>query len=547
MNNAVVLVPNWARLSPDMEAETGSRYAAFLPLGGAPLYKHIISHYRSDAEHVRIVFLLAQDAPEFEIDSLERVRVETLRLKNSGSIGETVLAGLKTAAATDAVVVHMADTLLGIESVPLGDAVYVQSRTDLYRWTSVSVDATGQIRITNDRKEIAPCGERPVCVGLFSFENGGHFAAMLAHAVARGGACGREPLFVALENYSSSHPMNLRPVQRWMDCGHVDGYYESRLGYQNLRHFNTLTYDAVRGQVTKRSLNTEDFRKQVRWFKQIPEEVEPFLPRVFSSSDGPDPYITMELLSIPTLGDLFVNQRLNLGAWNDVVRSISCIQSCLAEKAVKNALAPELARVVYIDKTRSRLERFVAQQPSSKRCFVSLGAEKWSLPRIQQTLSRFVEQSGLLDIDELTPIHGDFCFSNLLYDPKVRLVKMIDPRGEFGVPGVFGDRRYDLAKLAHSYAGKYDFIVADQFSVDVDDEGRLIVHVHTGDYCDRVQSIFDTVLLADATMRRQVYALQALLFLSMLPLHADKPRRQLAMLTTGLELFARAWNTGAEV
>lgn len=68
MSSTVVLVPNWARLSPDMEAETGSKYAAFIPLGGAPLYKHIISQYRGNGCRVRIVFLIAQDAPEFELD-----------------------------------------------------------------------------------------------------------------------------------------------------------------------------------------------------------------------------------------------------------------------------------------------------------------------------------------------------------------------------------------------------------------------------------------------------------------------------------------------
>jgi hypothetical protein len=545
MNSTVVLVPNWARLSPDMEAETGSKYAAFIQLGGAPIYKHIISQYRCEGDRVRIVFLLAQDAPEFDIDPRENVGIEILRLKRSGSIGETILAGLAKHTSGDAVIVHMADTLLDMEGAPLGDAVYVQSRSDLYRWTSVCVDSTGRIKVTNDRKEIGPCGSKPVCVGLFSFEDGDRLASELASALEHG-APGREPFFVALENYSSARSIELRAVQRWMDCGHVDGYYESRLDYQNLRHFNTLSYDSVRGRVTKKSLNTEAFRKQVRWFKQIPDDVAPFVPRVFASSDGPDPFITMELLSIPTLGDLFVNQRLQLGAWNDVVRSISRIQSCFAENAVKNSLAPQLARVVYIEKTSSRLGAYFAQNPSARDYFVYLSGEKWSIGRVQRTLTRFVEQSGLLEIDELTPIHGDFCFSNLLYDPKVRLVKMIDPRGEFGVPGVFGDRRYDLAKLAHSYSGKYDFIVADRFSVEVGSEGRLRAHVDADDYHTRVRSIFDAVLLPDDALRQQVYALQALLFLSMLPLHADKPRRQLAMLTTGLELYAQSWNSGVE-
>ena len=545
MNSTVVLVPNLAPLSPDMEAETGCKYAAFIPLGGAPLYKHIISQYQCDGDRVRMVFLLDQDAPEFDIDPPERATIEIVRLKGSRSIAETVLAGLRNIVPGNAVVVHMADTLLDIEGLPIGNAVYVESRSDLYRWTSISADSKGCIKIINDRDEVRPCGPRPVCVGLFSFEDGERLAAVLGSALEYGSR-GREPFFVALENYSSYRPMNLRPVKRWMDCGHVDSYYESRLSFQNLRHFNSLSYDPVRGRVTKRSLNTEAFRKQVRWFKQVPDEVAPFLPRVFSSSDGSDPFITMELLSIPTLGDLFVSQRLNLGAWNDVVRSVSCIQSCFAEKAVKSSLAPQLARVIYLEKTRSRLENFIEQNPAAKHYFVLRGAERWSIGGIQQTLASFVENAGLLEIDELTPIHGDFCFSNLLYDCKVRLVKMIDPRGEFGVPGVFGDRRYDLAKLAHSYAGGYDFIVADRFSVEVESEGRLRFRVQTDDYHARVRSIFDAVLLSDVTLRQQVDALQALLFLSMLPLHVDKPRRQLAMLATGLELYARSWKSGAE-
>jgi hypothetical protein len=126
----------------------------------------------------------------------------------------------------------------------------------------------------------------------------------------------------------------------------------------------------------------------------------------------------------------------------------------------------------------------------------------------------------------------------LLYDCRVRLVKMIDPRGEFGVPGVFGDRRYDLAKLAHSYAGKYDFIIADRVSVEIESDGQMRVCVQADDYYTRVQSIFDSVLLPTVRLREQVYKIQALLFLSMLPLHVDRPNRQLAMLATGLELYA---------
>ena len=64
-------------------------------------------------------------------------------------------------------------------------------------------------------------------------------------------------------------------------------------------------------------------------------------------------------------------------------------------------------------------------------------------------------------------MHGDFCFSNILYDFKSQSIKVIDPRGLSGdgkEQSIYGDLRYDVAKLAHSVIGKYDFIIAGRFS-----------------------------------------------------------------------------------
>ena len=41
-------------------------------------------------------------------------------------------------------------------------------------------------------------------------------------------------------------------------------------------------------------------------------------------------------------------------------------------------------------------------------------------------------------------------------------MKFIDPRGSFCEPGIFGDLRYDIAKLYHSVYGKYENGVYDQ-------------------------------------------------------------------------------------
>ena len=52
-------------------------------------------------------------------------------------------------------------------------------------------------------------------------------------------------------------------------------------------------------------------------------------------------------------------------------------------------------------------------------------------------------------------MHGDFCLSNILYDLRSRICKLLDPRGSFGASGIYGDPRYDVAKLYHSVYGLY--------------------------------------------------------------------------------------------
>ncbi len=54
-----------------------------------------------------------------------------------------------------------------------------------------------------------------------------------------------------------------------------------------------------------------------------------------------------------------------------------------------------------------------------------------------------------------SPIHGDPTFSNILVT-KGKEIKFIDPRGYFGDSKIYGDPRYDFAKLYYSAVGNYD-------------------------------------------------------------------------------------------
>ena len=521
-----------------MQAETGCQYPAFINLGGKPLYEHIIRRYDAIRDNSEFIVVLPKGTPSLQLSRLLGFDVSVACLGASSSIGESIMAALEGLPVGQLIVVHMADTLVKAHDFDdANDVMYVHSRTDLHRWTSVRKGDGGVIRVVADREQHRSDSEQMVFVGVLVLSDGIFFRGKLEEALLAP-VSGMDPFFGAIEAYSINHTIELKVAEYWNDCGHLDSYYESRLNYHNLRHFNSLTYDADRGLVTKRSQDSEAFRHQVRWFNQVPDELNSFLPRIYASSDGPEPYITMDLLTIPTVSDLLVNCSLNLGAWNDVARKIKKLQYMLGGYSFKSPLAPQIATEVYIGKTTRRILQYLDQYPDASDLWVSVSGRRFGLDCVLETLHDYSTQNRLLSLSSLVPIHGDLCFTNIMYDPRSRQIKLIDPRGEFGVPGIYGDPRYDKAKLMHSYAGGYDLIVSDRFDHLVAANGFLECRIHRVDYHNNVQEIFENEIFIDEDDRSQCRAIQALLFLSMLPLHCDSPERQFAMLHVGLSLYA---------
>ena len=96
-----------------------------------------------------------------------------------------------------------------------------------------------------------------------------------------------------------------------------------------------------------------------------------------------------------------------------------------------------------------------------------------------------IMESNLLKNLQYTVIHGDCTFSNTLVDD-LNQVWFIDPRGTFGGSKIYGDPRYDWAKLYYSAVGNYDKINSKKFSVDRSDGIKLDIesngYEHLGEY-----------------------------------------------------------------
>jgi hypothetical protein len=198
---------------------------------------------------------------------------------------------------------------------------------------------------------------------------------------------------------------------------------------------------------------------EASWFEQAPAQIKPFLAPYICRLDGngdlaPSGY-QLEYLHLAALNELYVFGRLPERVWRRIFHACDAYlrtASSLAPTALESMFFSDWARLTYLDKTLQRLDAYAGQAD------VDLDAP-WTLNGRAAPSLRAIAHEAAAAMLAVPPapcfLHGDFCFSNILFDFRAGRVKTIDPRGTdaLGRPSRFGDLRYDLAKLAHSVLG----------------------------------------------------------------------------------------------
>ena len=83
----------------------------------------------------------------------------------------------------------------------------------------------------------------------------------------------------------------------------------------------------------------------------------------------------------------------------------------------------------------------------------------------------------------------------------------------------------------------YDFIIADSFKLEKNNEIGVKLVFNLDKRFKDIQESFMRVNLIPSISNKEIIAPTILLFLSMIPLHFDKPHRQEAMLANALRLY----------
>ncbi len=349
--------------------------------------------------------------------------------------------------------------------------------------------------------------------------------------------------YFALREYSERYPLTAVKTDKWFDIGHADKYHHFGLEVK-AREFNHISIDKRRGILKKTSDDKEKFIGEIKWYLKLPTDVEYVRPRIFDYSTAYDaPYVEMEYYAYHTLHELFMYGDLNEQQWADIFERIRFVCNDFRRYSVADTGLQAALAEMYLTKTLQRLKRLRAESrflPFFENPIIVNGKTYRSLDEICVGLTQWIPQR-LYDVERFTLIHGDLCFTNIMVDDDLSFIKLIDPRGKFGAYDIYGDPRYELAKLFHCVDGKYDFIIKDLFDLEYDlskAEIRYAISDRRRDY--DLYTVFSTVFREEIGKDlEKIELIEALLFLSMIPLHTESYERQLVMLSTGLDILDR--------
>lgn len=545
----VVLIPAAGRVAEGVMALSNIGCPAMVPVAGRPVIYWTLRYLRSLG--LRRFVIAVSRRGMFVEDFVEcsfgqDCEISFIVPPGDGGVGRTVLELAEQAAGRSALVVlgdthfQFADPTLLVRDEP---AVLVQNVQDSYRWCTAETDAQGWVTALHDKEPDLP-GPLQALIGVYYFPDLSELRTAARTAVAQSERVSRRTeLAQILLQVKHAHPIRAVVAGDWLDCGNPDRQASSHRTLLQKREFNELSIDSVLGTVTKRSRYVEKFLDEINYLRLLPPKLAVLFPRVIDySTDWQDPFLTLEYYGYPTLAEVFVFENVDPAIWEQIFVHLRDI---LLEgfMAHRRPLGPGVLEEMYLGKTRKRLESMEAPEALLRlaRHDGPVTINRQLVPNIPNLWDRLeTEVDRLAENVQGCVVHGDLCLSNILYDLRSRICKLLDPRGSFGAAGIHGDPRYDVAKLYHSIYGLYDFITNDLFDVSI--EGHSVeLNIRCRPQHKQIQQRFEKVFFPEFD-RREILLITGLLFASMPALHYDAPRRQMAMYARALQLFGELFS-----
>lgn len=518
----MILILSGRYVNDEMAAELGRIPPSFLPVGNKRLFEHQLNMLEMLKQDIALSIPDDYELSAYDLTLLQDSKVKLIETDSNLTLGESVLFLLEHLEVEGELSILFGDTLFSEMKIE-GDSFSVGVHDEFYPWGIAQKENNGFKFINGIETTEA---DAYVLSGYFNFSEKNTLGECLKNTDG--------DFFEAITEYDNIQ--NLKPIilDGWLDFGHLHTYFHSKAKKTTERAFNSL--EITGRSVIKKSSKDKKILAEANWFESLPGALKIYCPVfLWKKLEGEKVSYATEYLYLSTLSELFVYGRLPVKVWRRIFNSSENFSNDAAKIPADYELSSDVEDL-FKRKSLSRLHEIDLDGRFDMYGPVKINGKIYpSLVKLTNFLIEELEFSS----DFFGCTHGDFCFSNIMYDFRTNSIKLIDPRGitYSGRATIYGDVRYDLAKYYHSVVGFYDLIVAGRYLLCEKDDNVFDFRVACDDLHLSIRDAFLESRLAKSYGVRQVYILMMLLFVSMVPLHTEDEDRQLALLLNAYRLY----------
>lgn len=434
---------------------------------------------------------------------------------NSEGILESLLRGVNSVDASNFTLrVVFAD---GLANDYLQDSVLIGDLDATHDWTFVNRSLEGMVLVESIARENTLGTFR----GVVSFANGGLVRSLAQQLVS--GQGDERSLGALVSRYQKTLGQPLAAVGdgAYIDMGGARQFFSQRIRTLEGRAHNEFHSES--GWIWKTSSDGAKLQRERDWFINLPSPLRVFIPRISIQPRGITQNLETQGYGIQFFEALpFSDLLMWSSSPDDAVRIFTRgIEEWMRQSNLHPQLGPDKAMITHFS------ARWKQVSPELSRL---IRLDQNELKLIESTIEKV--QDFLSEDTHLTVLHGDLVFSNVMIRMPQGVLKLIDPRGGFDGPSVYGNPIYDWAKIAQCTFGRYDSLLAGQFSFDKDS----VVHYYDVPRESAYSQLQDW-FMGTCPHPQLAVKLGGLLLTLATPFHAESRDRQIAMVRMGIQLL----------
>lgn len=563
MRKKIGMIPAAGRGSR-MLSLTDNHPKPMLPFNNKPIIGHLLEWFiKEEFDEVIIIVEYKHDKIIDYVTKVflkeDNIKIRFVRQGGLSGLGHAIYKGL------DAILDDDASLLIVLGDIILGDSLtfdyyedfIVYNEVDDYeRWCMVELDDEDEIISFYDKPKEQPPTNKNV-IGVYNFYSVKQLKKVYNLYDVEHFVDDNEELEFSffLNEYAYYNVVKGIYNDDYLDFGVLSDLNKSKL--QVVREFNKIELidDDINDNELKIKKSSVKKPKKIfdefSWYQKIPSHMRKYTPTTYEFNSeigsGEGANYVMNYINSTPLQELFMYNLPDFQSWSSIFDNIYkyLLDSRIIENKEqfyeenKNKLIQANIKMLK-EKTKERVDQIRDMFPHKE---YVINGQFYDNPiyHLDKILEKAEEISSDVNIDNLVILHGDLFFGNMMYDIEKESLKVIDPRGEYGEFTIYGDMRYDLAKLYHSVIGNYDFIVNGLYELR-DYDSTLNYSIFNGDSNKKIGGFIHYFIETLGNDVEDIEFITGLLFLTMIPLHSENKNNQKMQFIKACEILKNTIN-----